>query len=57
MIAMIHQSRWMQAGPPLRFPKGTEELFANSLLKTVAEFIDGPIDHIGAPQGYKFEDA
>jgi hypothetical protein len=55
MIAMIHAIRWLQTGNPLRFPKGTEEFFKDSRLRTCARFVDGPIDYINAPQAYEFD--
>ena len=54
MIAMIHWARWWHTGKPLLFPKGTEELFANSALETVAEFVEGPIDYISRNRQYDY---
>ena len=54
MIAMIHWVRWWHTGKPLLFPKGTEELFADSALETVAEFVDGPIDYISRNRKYDY---
>ncbi len=54
MIAMIHYARWMDTGTPLRFPAGTEPIFADSPLRTCARFVDEPIDYIRAPQAYKY---
>jgi ectoine hydroxylase-related dioxygenase (phytanoyl-CoA dioxygenase family) len=54
MIAMIHAPSWFATGNPLRFPKGTEDFFADSPLRTAARFVDGPIDHINAPQAYEY---
>ena len=55
MIAMIHWPRWWHTGKPLRFPKGSEELFAGSALDTVAEFVDGPIDYIDRNNKYDYQ--
>ena len=54
MIAMIHWVRWWHSGKPLLFPKGTEALFAGSPLKTVAQFVEGPIDYIGRNHKYDY---
>ena len=54
MIAMIHYARWMEAHSPLKFPKGSEAIFADSDLKTHAVFVDGPIDYIHAPHAYDY---
>ena len=54
MIAMIHWPRWWHTGTPLRFPKGTEALFADSELETVAEFVEGPIDYISRNGKYDY---
>ena len=56
MIAMIHWARWWHTGKPLLFPKGTEELFADSALETVAEFVEGPIDYISRNRQYDYAD-
>jgi hypothetical protein len=37
-----------------RFPRGTEALFQNSELTTVADFVEGPIDYIHQPQAYDY---
>lgn len=55
MIAMIHAPQWLNTGNPLRFPKGTEDFFKHSRLRTCARFVDGPIDHINAPQAYEYD--
>ncbi len=54
MIAMIHACRWLETNDPLRFPLGTEAFFEHSALHTCARFVEGPIDHIRAPEGYEF---
>ncbi len=54
MIAMIHWVRWWNAGKPLLFAKGSEEIFADSPLETVAEFVDGPIDYISRNSKYDY---
>ena len=56
MIAMIHWARWWHVGKPLLFPKGTEELFADSPLETVAEFVEGSIDYINRNRKYDYQD-
>ncbi|MDX1932867.1 MAG: phytanoyl-CoA dioxygenase family protein [Capsulimonadales bacterium] len=53
MIAMIHQVTWLGKPGPLKFAREAEELLKHPDLETVAEFVDGPIDHIRAPHGYK----
>ena len=55
MIAMIHHPSWWGTGAGLRFPKGTEAFFADSDLKTVAQFVDGPIDYINQSHAYEYE--
>lgn len=54
MIAMIHWPRWWHTSKPLLFPQGTEELFADSALETVAEFVEGPIDYISRNRKYDY---
>ena len=54
MIAMIHWIRWWSEGEPVLFPKGTEPFFEHPDLRTVARFVDGPIDYIGHNQAYDF---
>ena len=54
MIAMIHWVRWWHTDKPLLFPRGTEELFADSPLETVAEFVDGRIDYISRKRKYDY---
>lgn len=54
MIAMIHRAGFLSHGTPLRFPRGTEELLAHPTLRQAAEFVDGEIDHIHAPQGHAY---
>lgn len=54
MIAMIHSCGWLQTGA-LEFPKGTEEFFKGSDLRTQAVFVDGPIDHIQKPHAYEYQ--
>jgi hypothetical protein len=55
MIAMIHNCGWLETGDELTFPKGTEAFFEHSDLRTVARFVEEPIDHISAPHGYEYE--
>lgn len=55
MLAMIHACSWLDTGRPLRFPVGTESLFAHPVLTTAAEFTDQSIDHIHAPQGFEYD--
>lgn len=54
MIAMIHNASWLKLKKPLRFPAGTEAFFQDSDLITHARFVEGPIDHIHAPQAYEY---
>ena len=56
MIAMIHWVSWWHTRKPLLFPKGTEDLFADSALETVAEFVDGPIDYISRNRKYDYSE-
>lgn len=55
MIALIHGASWWGYTGTLKFPKGTEALFEHPDLRTCAEFVDGPIDYIRAPQAYEYE--
>ena len=55
MIAMIHWCSWWGHAETLTFPKGTEALFADSDLRTLARFVDDPIDYIHKPQAYDFQ--
>ena len=54
MIAMVHVPGWLATHDSLTFPKGTEAFFQDSDLRTCARFVDGPIDHIHAPQAYEY---
>jgi ectoine hydroxylase-related dioxygenase (phytanoyl-CoA dioxygenase family) len=53
MIAMIHAAAWL-AVDTLKFPRGTEAFFEHPDLVTCAEFVDDPIDYIGAPHAYAY---
>ena len=55
MIAMIHWARWWHVRTPLLFPRGTEALFGDSPLETVAEFVAGSIDYISRNKKYDYE--
>jgi len=55
MIAMIHGVSWWGYAGTLKFPKGTESLFEHPDLRTNAEFVEGPIDYIRAPQAYEYQ--
>lgn len=55
MIAMIHWARWWDVGKPLLFEKGSEGIFADSPLQTVAEFVDGPVDYISRNSKYDYK--
>lgn len=52
MIAMIHSVNWWPA-ETVQFPKGTEEFLTHPDLQWNVEFVDGEIDHIATPHGYK----
>ncbi len=54
MIAMAHVPSWLESGLPLTFPAGAESFFERSRLRTCARFVDGPLDHINAPQGHEY---
>ena len=54
MIAMIHFVSWWPTNP-LKFPVGTEEIFAHPDLITHAEFVEKPVDYISAPGSYEYE--
>ena len=55
MIAMIHASAWLETGPPLLFPTGTEPFFDHPVLRTAARFTDGPIDYLAAPHAFEYD--
>ena len=55
MIAMIHVCHWWHEGGRLPFPRGTEALFQDSELTTVAEFVDGPIDYLHRNAAYDYQ--
>ena len=55
MIAMIHASAWLETGPPLLFPTGTETFFDHPMLRTAARFTDGPIDYLAAPSAFEYD--
>jgi hypothetical protein len=54
MIAMIHWVSWWSAGG-VAFPKGTESFFEHPELRTIARFVDGPIDYIHQSVAYEYE--
>ncbi len=55
MIAMIHSASWWGHTGTLKFPKGTEDFFAHPDLHTSAEFVEGDIDYLHAPQAYDYK--
>lgn len=55
MVAMIHWVSWWNAVEPMIFPKGTEDFFKHPDLKSLIEFVDGPIDYLGRNQAYDFK--
>ncbi len=55
MIAMIHWCSWWTNNEPINFPKGTEEFFTNSDLKTNARFVEEPIDYLRHNQAYDLQ--
>lgn len=54
MIAMIHFVSWWPTNP-IKFPIGTEEIFAHPDLTTHAEFVETQVDYISAPGSYEYE--
>lgn len=54
MIAMIHFVSWWPTNP-LKFPVGTEEMFAHPDLITHAEFVETPVDYIASPGAYEYQ--
>ena len=57
MIAMVHARGWLETGPPLLFPTGTESFFDHPVLRTAAHFTDDPIDYLGEPDAFEYEPA
>ena len=56
MIAMIHWIGWWNNDEPVPFPKGTEEFFLHTDLRTNARFVDeSSIDHIQHAAAYDFQ--
>lgn len=53
MIAMIHYVSWWPA-QMVQFPKSEKAFFAHLVLRTDAEFLDGPIDYIAHGGAYDF---
>jgi uncharacterized protein YfkK (UPF0435 family) len=56
MVAMIHYVSWFPTDK-LKFPVSATGFFDHPLLRTEAHFVEGPIDYVGAPQAYAFEEA
>ncbi len=54
MIAMIHWVGWWH-GDKIQLPKSEEAFFAHPVLKTDAEWVDGPIDYISHGGAYDFQ--
>ena len=54
MIAMIHYVSWWPS-QPVPFPKSEEAFFQHPVLRTDAEFTDGPIDYIAHGGAYDFQ--
>lgn len=52
MIAMIHSVNWWPA-ETVQFPTGTEGSLTHPDLQWNVEFVDGEVDHIATPHGYK----
>jgi len=55
MIAMIHWVGWWNSGDKVQFPRREEAFFAHPLLRTDAEFGDGPINYIAHGGAYDFQ--
>ena len=55
MIAMVHCIRWWRHNRQLQFPKGSEEIFGNSPLTTLMEFVDGPIEYLNRHSRYDYQ--
>lgn len=55
MIAMVHCISWWRHKRVLQFPKGTEEIFENSPLTTLMEFVDGPIEYLNRHRKYDYQ--
>lgn len=54
MIAMIHWVGWWH-GDKVPFPRSEEAFFAHPVLKTDAEWVDGPINYIAHGGAYDFQ--
>ena len=54
MIAMIHWVGWWPA-QPVPFPRSEEAFFEHPVLKTDAEWVDGPINYIAHGGAYDFQ--
>jgi len=53
MIAMVHFVSWWPTNP-LKFPKGTENIFTHPDLITHADFIETEVDYIASPGSYEY---
>jgi len=53
MIAMIHWVSWWPGGR-VKFPKSAEAFFQHPVLRTDAEFVEGPINYIAHGGAYDF---
>jgi len=51
MIAMIHNVSWWSSGK-VEFPRSEEAFFAHPILRTDAEWVDGPINYIAHGGAY-----
>jgi len=54
MIAMIHWASWWR-GDKVLFPRSEEAFFTHPVLRTDAEFVDGPINYIAHGGAYDFQ--
>ena len=57
MIAMIHWVGWWNSGGRVKFPRSEEAFFAHPVLKTDADFVDGPIHYLAHGEAYDFQKA
>ena len=55
MIAMIHWVGWWPP-QPVQFPRSEEAFFRHPVLKTDAEFVDGPINYIAHGGAYDLQE-
>lgn len=55
MIAMIHWCSWWSEADSIPFPRESEPFLQHPRLRTVARFVDGPVDYLHHSQAYDLQ--